>query len=560
MTTSDTPITVDVLIIGAGPTGLILAIELLRRGVSCRVVDMNDGPAPHSRAVAVQARTLELCAAIGVVEEMLAKGVRTKAFSLHADGKLRAHVALTGIESPYPFVLSLPQTETERILLTKFMALGGQVERQIKLTALMQDAKGVTAELTHSDDTIETAHVSYLVGCDGAHSATRHLLHASFDGSPYADTFWLADVHLDWQQPHGELSAFLSDGAFLFAIPLDTGGRYRLIAQQHGADPAHEPTLAEFQALVNTLGPTGTQLSDPIWLTTFHLHHRKVARYRDRRVFLAGDAAHIHSPAGGQGMNTGIQDAHNLAWKLAFALHNGAGDALLETYHTERDAVGTRVLRGSDTVFRLVRTRNPLLRRLRDLAFTLVLPRAAIQRRGARSVSEVNIRYAPGIAVTRDPGGTGVRVGIRAPDVTLHAITNDKPVRFFTILAASPNCNTYTLLLLPGTAPSPTGSAALMGLAADIAKAYDSVVAPVLIESEASMMTPWQGTGACYRDAANAMHTRYGAKSATAYLVRPDGYIAWHGMATDGDVLHAHLRGIFGPPPTATPTQREPRA
>ena len=554
MTTSDTPITIDVLVIGAGPTGLILAIELLRRGVSCRVVDMNDGPAPHSRAVAVQARTLELCAGIGVVEEMLAAGVQTKAFSIHTGRILRAHVALTGIESPYPFVLSLPQTETERILLAKFVALGGHVERQVKLTALMQDATGVTAKLTHSDGgTIETVQARYLAGCDGAHSATRHLLHASFDGSPYADTFWLADVHLDWQQPPGEFSAFLGDAAFLFAVSLDAGGRYRLIAQPNGADPAHKPTLAEFQALVDTLGPAGTRLSDPIWLETFRLHHRKVARYRDRRVFLVGDAAHVHSPAGGQGMNTGIQDAHNLAWKLAFALHNGAGDALLESYHTERDAVGTRVLRGSDLVFRLVRTRNPILRRLRTLAFTLVLPRGAIQRRGARSISEVNIRYAPGIAVTRDPGGAGVRAGVRAPDVALRSITNDKLTRLFTILAAS---NTYTLLLLSGTAPSPAGSAALMRLAADIAKAYDSVVAPVLIESEGSMTTPRQWTSACYHDDANAMHTRYGAKSATAYLVRPDGYIAWRGMATEGDALRAHLHGIFGPT-LATPTARQ---
>jgi len=558
MTTSDTPVTVDVLIIGAGPTGLVLAIELLRRGVSCRIVDINNGPAPHSRAVAVQARTLELCAGIGVVEEMLAKGVQINALSLHANAMLCAHVALTGIESPYPFVLSLPQTETERILLTRFVALGGRVERQIELTALTQDATGVTATLTHSHGTIETVHVAYLVGCDGAHSASRHLLHASFDGSPYADTFWLADVHLDWRQPHGELSVFLGDGAFLFAIPLDAGGRYRLIAQQHGADPAHEPTLAEFQALVTTLGPIGTRLSDPVWLASFHLHHRKVARYRDGRVFLAGDAAHIHSPAGGQGMNTGIQDAHNLAWKLAFALHNGAGDALLESYHTERNAVGTRVLRGSDTLFRLVRTRNPILRRLRDLAFTLVLPRGAIQQRLARTVAEVDIRYAPSIAVARDPGGVGVRVGIRAPDVALCGITNDKPTRLFTILVASPGCDTYTLLLLTGTAPSPAGSAALIRLAANIAKAYDSVVTSVLVESEGSMMTPRRWTGACYHDAANAMHTRYGAKSAIAYLVRPDGHIAWRGVATNGDALRTHLRGIFGPTPTAR--QRETRA
>lgn len=556
MTPSDTPITIDVLVIGAGPTGLILAIELLRRGVSCRVVDMNDGPAPHSRAVAVQARTLELCAGIGVVEEMLAAGVQTKVFSVHTGRILRAHVAFTGIESPYPFVLSLPQTETERILLAKFMALGGQVERQVELTALTQDATSVTAELTHSDGTIEAVRARYLAGCDGAHSATRHLLPASFDGSPYADTFWLADVHLGWQQPPDEPSVFLGDDAFLFAIPLNASGRYRLIAQPNGADPTHEPTFAEFQALVDTLGPAGTRLSDPIWLATFRLHHRKVARYRDRRVFLAGDAAHIHSPVGGQGMNTGIQDAHNLAWKLAFALHNGARDALLESYHTERDAVGTRVLRGSDLMFRLVRTRNPILRRLRDLAVTLVLPRGAIQRRGARSVSEVDIRYAPGIAVTRDPGGAGVRAGIRAPDVALRGITNDKPTRLFTILAASPRCDTYTLLLLPGTAPSPAGSAALMRLAADTAKAYDSVVAPVLIESEGSMMTLRQWAGACYHDDANAMHTRYGAKSATAYLVRPDGYIAWRGMATDGDALRTHLHGIFGPT-SATPTARQ---
>lgn len=547
--------TTDMLIVGSGPTGLTLAIELLRRGVACRVVDMNDSPALHSRAVAVQARTLELFAGFGIVGEVLAAGVQTQAFSFHTGGMLRAHIDLTGIESPYPFILALSQTETERILLARFSALGGQVERQMRLTALTQDATGVTAGLTRPDGTTETIYARYLAGCDGAHSATRHLLHATFTGIPYADTFWLADVHLDWQQPGSELSVFLGNGAFLFAIPLDTHGRYRLIAQPDGADPTHEPTLAEFQALVNALGPAGTRLRDPVWLAAFHLHHRKVTHYRHGRVFLAGDAAHIHSPAGGQGMNTGIQDAHNLAWKIAFVLHNGARDTLLDTYHTERDAVGTQVLRVSDTLFRLVLTRNPTLQRLRDLAFTFVLPRGAVHRRLARTVSETDIRYAPGAAIAHDPGGAGVRVGARAPEAALTDTANGSPTGLLTVLSSFPD--QYTLLLLGGTAPTPADTAALMHLAAGVQATYAPAVAPVLIESEGSATKPYAWTGARYRDRANAMHVRYGARRPTAYLVRPDGYIAWRGAATtsNGNALHTHLRGIFGA--MASPVHQE---
>lgn len=506
-----TPDRTEVLIVGAGPTGLTLAIELARRGITTRVIDKMDGPAPHSRAIAIQARTLELFAAMGVVDDVCAAGVRIRGANFHLSDRQRVSLAIIGIESPYPYVIALPQNETERILRARLEALGGRIEWGVGLTALTQDGAGVTSMLAHANGTEEHVRSSYVVGCDGAHSAVRHLAHFPFAGGAYDETFRIADVHVDWQGSADEMFLSLRDGHFFLVVPLDKSGRYRLFDRVPPTEATHEPTLADFQAVMDQLGPKGARLSDPTWFSAFHLHHRKVAQYSHERLFVAGDAAHIHSPAGGQGMNTGIQDAVNLAWKLAFTLRGTAKDTLLATYDTERNAVGKQVVRTTDTVFRLANSRNPFIQTLRNLVITLVVPRQAIRRAFWRTISETGIHYAPNMAVARDPGGAGVRTGSRAPDAVLVNTTDGRHTRLFPVLAAAPE--RYTLLLLSSAATTHAEHAALRALADTVAARYAAVVAPVWIGAgqDIAALEAEAGSDSCFRDPTGAMTAQYGA-------------------------------------------------
>ncbi len=541
-----------VLIVGAGPTGLVMAIELLRRGVSCRVVDKNSGPADHSRAIAVQARTMELFEAMGVVKDVRAAGVANSAFVVATGGKERATVVLDGIVSPYPYIFLLPQDRTERILLARLAALGGHVERETRLNAFAQDTDGVTATLVGANGATETVRARYVVGCDGAHSAVRHALGVPFAGGAYDDTLWLADVQVDGNVRRDALLLCLGDAdAFIALIPIDAEGRFRAIVRPHDRDIAAAPTLPVIQAVLDALAPTKLTLRDPTWLSAFRLHHRKAARFRVGRVFLAGDAAHIHSPIGGQGMNTGIQDAANLAWKLAFALRGVAAPALLDSYHRERDAVAERLLRTTDTGFELLRSRNPLVRSLRNILVARLLPLKTARRRMTANFAQVGIRYASGAATVRDPGGAGVKTGLRAPDGPLVGVgTNGEATRLMPVLAAEPG--RYTLLLFGGTSPTAAGNAALARLAAQVREQSGAFVAPVWIAAGNGVAPDVgdMGDAPFFTDPAGAIHRTYGAKGATAYLVRPDGYIAYRGHATDGrtaKTLLAHLGGVFLP-------------
>lgn len=548
----------DVLIIGAGPTGLTLAIALRRRGVSCRIVDKNDAPTTQSRAIAIHARTLELFAEMGVVDDILATGVRWRAFAYCVGGRERVRLPLHGIAggTPYPFIHGLPQNETERVLHARLIALGGWVERGVALASLAHGADGVVAILARADGVTETVRPRYLVGCDGAHSAVRHALGVPFVGQPYADTYWLADVHLEWREPPGVLFALLGEGEVAGVFPLDAAGRYRIVAQSVQGAADTEPTLADVQAMLDRLAPMPVRLHDPAWLSAFRLHHRKATRYREGCVFLAGDAAHIHSPIGGQGMNTGIQDAANLAWKLEYALRGAATDALLESYHTERAAVGEQVLRTTDVGFRAVRSRNPRVRWLRDVMLTHVLPRPPVRRRFLINLAQLAIRYAPGAVVARDPGGSGVKTGLRAPDAAL-VDADGNPTRLMPMLAAEPG--RYTLLLFTGTAVTAGGVAALARLAARVRERHGAFVAPVWIVGTRRGLPDTAGDAPRYTDPAGETHRIYGAKGATMYLVRPDGYVAFRGQATGmqtGDALLAHLGGLCLPvaPPVTSGT------
>lgn len=389
--------TESVLIVGAGPVGLTMAMELARYRVPVRIIDKSAARSTASKAIVVWARTMELLDRAGCTEGFVAAGWKAVAFNMFSGGHRIAHVDLRTVSSPYRFVLMLAQSETERLLEEKLASLGVTVERRTELVSLADRPDGVSAVLRRAEGGEETVAADWLVGCDGAHSPVRHALDLGFPGEALHSDWLLADVHLTGLPvPEGELAGYLHEDGPVIFFPL-APGRYRLIADLGPADearPPPQPTLDEVRALVARRGPAGVAISDQIWLSGFRINERQVTRYRLGRVFLAGDAAHVHSPAGGQGMNTGMQDAINLAWKLALRCHGAADDeALLDSYEAERRAVGAAVVKGAGRLTQMATLRNPVARAVRDFAAHLVMGFAPARHAIADTVSEVTIGY-----------------------------------------------------------------------------------------------------------------------------------------------------------------------
>ena len=358
---------VDALIVGAGPVGLTMAAELQRYGLSIRVVDKDSGRTDKSKAIAVWARTLELLdrTGAGVTQRFIDAGLKAAYTNIFASGEQIAHVELSSVDTPYKYILLIQQSETERLLEEHLAGLGARVERQVELKTFEQSSDVVTCTLAHADGSEETVEASWLIGCDGAHSTVRHQLGMSFEGSTMLTDFVLADLHIDGMQGAPAGNIYWHAEGMLAVFPLG-GTRYRVIADmgKSASQTIGEhrvPTLEEVQRILDVRGPKGLVASNAVWMSSFAINERKVADYRAQRVFLAGDAAHVHSPAGGQGMNTGMQDAFNLAWKLALASRGlCAAEPLLASYSLERSAVAKMVLEqtGRTTTMALMRGRG----------------------------------------------------------------------------------------------------------------------------------------------------------------------------------------------------------
>ncbi|WP_267428321.1 FAD-dependent monooxygenase [Methylobacterium sp. GC_Met_2] len=387
----------EILIVGAGPVGLTMAAELARYGVVVRIIDQSDHSTQTSKALVVWSRTLELMDRMGCTPAFLEAGLHAHGAAIRKGQTVLGHTRFDDIASVYNFALMIPQRDTERLLAEHLQTLGVAVERQVELTSFMDEADHVTARLRHADGREEQIKTPWLIGCDGAHSTVRHGLSLEFRGSAQGDDWVLADVRLEGAAvPAGdEISVYLHHaGPFvIFPIP---GGRARVIATVGKTDPAHtrpDPTLAEVQSLVDQRAGGGFRVTDPVWLSNFRINERKVSDYKRGRVFLAGDAAHVHSPAGGQGMNTGMQDAINLAWKLAMVMRGQATVNLLDSYSPERSGVGDMVLRNAGRLTDMATLANPLAQSARNVALQFLLGFHAVRDKMAATMSEIEIAY-----------------------------------------------------------------------------------------------------------------------------------------------------------------------
>ncbi|HEY2107546.1 MAG TPA: FAD-dependent monooxygenase [Candidatus Binataceae bacterium] len=390
----------QVLIVGAGPTGLVLALQLTRLGVRVRIVDKTAEPGTTSRALAVQARTLELYRQAGLADAVVNGGRRFIAANLWVAGRSVARLAFGNMGqglSPYPYALIYPQDEHERLLIDRLAGAGVEVERRTELTGFEQGSDRIAAHLKHADGTHETCEAVYLAGCDGTHSSVREALGIGFPGGIYAHLFHVADVEARGPVMNGELHVALDETDFLAVFPLKKEGHARLIGTvREEADRRHE-NLSWDDVSKRVIEWMQIDVARVNWFSTYRVHHRVADHFRKGRAFLLGDAAHVHSPVGGQGMNTGIGDAVNLAWKLAAAMHGHAPAAILDSYESERGAFAARLVATTDRAFKAVTSRGAIARRVRLNLVPMLLPPlfnlTAARRFMFRTISQTALNY-----------------------------------------------------------------------------------------------------------------------------------------------------------------------
>lgn len=372
MNNTETP----VLVVGAGPSGLTVANELVRHGVAVRIIDRATAPATTSRALVVQPRRLEIFEDMGVIDDALAVGSEVPSLNIMFEGGKSVRLELHDLLSDptnyteYQTMYTLSQDDTERILTKKLEERGVHIERGLAVTDLSADERGVTVSVHASDGATESIRCTWLIGCDGAHSTVRQATGIPFEGATYPDEFIMADAELDWDLPDGDIYAFPHRAGFVGAFAMPGKHRFRIfgnvIVGPEGPSAEYsEPTHEEFQTMMDERLPFPAKVVKEYWVSRYRLHRRTVPRYRDGRIFLIGDAAHVHSPAGAQGMNTGIQDAYNLAWKLALVVHGIAEEPMLDSYHAERHPIGEQLLKTTDRFFTALAGQNPAARFIR---------------------------------------------------------------------------------------------------------------------------------------------------------------------------------------------------
>jgi 2-polyprenyl-6-methoxyphenol hydroxylase-like FAD-dependent oxidoreductase len=521
----------DVLVVGAGPTGLTLAAQLHAFGATVRIVDRQLDRVHESRALAVQPRTLEVLRGLRVARELIARGNNAMWVQLHAGGRV-VPIRLFGLgldDTAYPFLLFVSQAETEQLLGDYLAAAGVPVERGVEVVGFHTDPDAVICTLRHRDGRTEQLRARYLVGCDGAHSTVRRGAGIPFTGGAYPQTFALADLEADGLDRTAAHAFLGQDGIVLF-FPLGRPASWRLLAMHpslQGRQAPTRPSLEELQALADTFTGGTLRLRDPVWRTYFGLQHRHATRYQAGRIFLAGDAAHIHSPAGAQGMNTGIQDAWNLGWKLALVGRGVAEESLLDTYDAERRPVGGLVVRFTDRAFSAATSTSPLVRTLRTQLAPRVLPLALRFDRavayGFRTIAQLNIGYrsSPAVEEGRPRLRRGPRAGDRLPD---SRIVRDGQACWLGEALGTPRFH----LLLCG----PPGDWHPSQLTALRHRYPDTLAVHHLTRA---------ATPGALHDLEGQVFARLGVEDTAQYLIRPDGHIGYRCGGDDLAGLQRYL-------------------
>jgi 2-polyprenyl-6-methoxyphenol hydroxylase-like FAD-dependent oxidoreductase len=535
-----------VLVVGAGPTGLLVANELARHGIRPRIMDRGPAPATTSRALVVQPRTLEVFDDIGVIDQAVAAGNPALSLTIAFEkSAVEMDIAdqLTGPQNytAYPALRTLSQQDTERILTELLSKQGIEVERGRALTDLTQDGEAVTVSLRGEDGSVETLRCRWVIGCDGAHSAVRKAAGIPFAGSTYRDEFIMADAELDWKLPHGGLYGFPSPAGIFAAFSMPGENRYRIFGNfppgPEGPSAEYsEPSHEEFQAMVDERVPFPAKVVKEHWVTRYRVHSRTVPRYREGRVFLVGDAAHVHSPAGAQGMNTGIQDAYNLAWKLASVECGTADESLLDTYQAERHPVGVQLLKTTDRLFSVLGGQNPMARvargRVAPLLARVLLTRPWVLRRAVGLVAQLRVAYPDSPLNAEDGSGWGdaPAPGDRAREADV--LIDGRSGRLYDVFRGTH----HTVLLFTGLDDDARPAVELCRIAEQLERAYPGMAKARVVSAERFADHPL-----ALGDPTRPAHRQYGITAASAFVVRPDKYIGYRGKPVEADRIMADL-------------------
>ncbi|TWU07269.1 Pentachlorophenol 4-monooxygenase [Symmachiella macrocystis] len=524
-TSADSP----VLVVGGRTTGLMMAAELARHDVAVRIIDKSPGIDPHCRATVLHSRSLEILHSLGIVDDIVACAQPLHGVSLYVNGEPRGRSEEMPVDSPFPLSLGLPQSTTESILEKHLNDLGVFVERNTQLTSLEQSADKVRARLLHYDGRAEVVETPWVIGCDGAHSTVRHQTEETFPGDADPYPYLLADVVMDGPLEPGDVYIFLHDDGELFLFILNEGRRMVVANVAKETDISRDPTCEQVQELVTQRSQHDFHLSDPRWLTHFHINYRLAPHYRHGRTFLAGDAAHVHSLLGGLGMNTGIQDAHNLAWKLALVMRGVAPATWLDTYETERRQVAEDVI----ATTKLATQNAELFAELSSTDREKLVPHMFVpegeKMRVRNHEEQIDLDYrSSSICFEPEEGfANGPHPGARALDSPIHL--DGQLCQFYDLLRSSK----HGLFLFAPASSQGTVSTELTTAAEAAARDHGDWIAVHLVDD-------WNGESTVpsnvtpIEDPQQTLRQRYGIGESTGlYLIRPDGYVAYRSRQLD---------------------------
>lgn len=504
-----------VLIVGAGPTGLMMACELAHLGIPFRIIDKNPEPTLASNATWIQTRTLEIFDQIGIVDRFLKLGHLCEAINLYEEGEHLVKIPLEGIDSIYPFILMLPQSQTEKILNDHLEEYKYQVERSVELIDINHQDGMSVATLKHPDGHTELVTSEWLIASDGANSLVREKCGLHFPGEDLTEQFMVADATIDFSfMPKDEMHLFFDKGTMLAAFPLGEN-KYRVAANLHLDYPRKLFTQREVIEIVQERAHGKYYVTNVSWISPFWIHGKVVEHMRHGSIFLVGDAAHIHSPAGGQGMNTGLQDAHNLAWKLALVIQGHAKKELLETYHQERYPIVKEVVKQSDDLTKMALFDTKFLSKLRTFCQRFSHDSAAASKKIGMWITQLDIRYQHSLAIDEQSkvNTKAPQPGARAPDVMINKATT---------LFHSFNNSQHNILFFAGSSTSQNLIPQINDVQQQLSK-MDSTLVKLWIISPHSI----GNLDNVILDEKAVIHERYQVKNVAVYIIRPDGYIAY---------------------------------